>query len=128
MPFQRERLIGLCKAKGIRTPEELEAICGIAGSTLAEFENGSKTPDPDTLETLAIALDATMDYFHGIGEHFDDNRKGYAQAAIHLSFNCFNRNPTISSAQKERCQRVLRHPGAPRTFKAWKALAEMIDL
>lgn len=124
MPFQPERLIGLRKAKGIRTQEELEAICGIVRSTINRYEKGTKTPSPDALETLAKALDTTMDYLHGLGNHYE----AYDLAAVQMSFDVFHRDPRFSPEQKERCRKALGHEAAPRTAAGWRALSEMIDL
>jgi transcriptional regulator with XRE-family HTH domain len=124
VPFQRERLIGLRKAKGIRTQEELEAVTGIARVMLNRYEKGTKTPDADTIETLANKLDATMGYFHGHGDDYGDD---YELAAIQMSFDILSRDKDYSVERKERCRRVLAHPNAPRTVATWRALSEMFD-
>lgn len=128
MPFQRQRLIGLRKAKGIRTQEELQAICGINRTILNRFEKGTKTPSAEALGTLATSLDADMGYFHGLGDHYNDDDEGFGRAAIQMSFAVFNRDLKFSLERKEQCRRVLVHGAAPRTAAAWRALAEMIDL
>lgn len=89
MPFQRERLIGLRKAKGIRTQDELEAVTGLARVMLNRYEKGTKTPDADTIEGLADKLDATMGYFHGHGDDYGDD---YERAAIQMSFDILSRD------------------------------------
>src|SRR5437870_3380078 len=99
MPFQRQRLIGLRKAKGIRTQEELQSICGIDRTMLNRFEKGTKTPSAEALEVLANSLDAEMDYFHGLGDHYDDDDEGFGRAAIQMSFAVFNRDLNFSLEQ-----------------------------
>jgi transcriptional regulator with XRE-family HTH domain len=128
MPFLPQRLIGLRKAKGIRTQEELEAICGISRPVLHRNEKGTKVPTSEALETLATNLDAEMGYFHGLGDYYDDTEDGFARAAAQMSFAVFNRDLAFSSEQKVQCQRVLTHNAAPRTAAAWRDLAEMIRL
>ena len=128
MAFRPERLIGLRKAKGIRTQDELQAICGINRTLLNKYEKGTKLPTADALEVIANSLDAEMGYFHGLGNYYDDNDGGFAKAAIEMSFIVFGRDLKFSADQKIRCGRTLPHRAAPRTLDGWRALAEMIDL
>lgn len=128
MAFQRQRLIGLRKAKGIRTQDELQAICGINRTILSKYEKGTKVPTADALETIATSLDAEMGYFHGQGDYYNDAPEGFGRAAVEMSFRAFARDLRFSQDKKERCRRVLSHSAAPRTAAAWRGLAEMIDL
>jgi transcriptional regulator with XRE-family HTH domain len=128
MSFQRQRLVGLRKAKGIRTQEDLETISGIDRSMLNKYEKGTATPTADVLETLARKLDAEMGYFHGLGDYYEDSALGFIAAAIEMSYAAFKRDLTATAEQKEWCRRVLRHNAAPRTSAGWKALVEMIGL
>ena len=128
MPFQPGRLIGLRKAKGIRTQDELQAICGIDRTLLNKYEKGTKLPTSEALEAIATSLDAEMGYFHGLGNYYDDTDDGFDRAAIEMSFVAFGRDLKFSAQQKIRCGRTLQHRAAPRTLAGWRALAEMIDL
>lgn len=128
MPFRPERLIGLRKAKGIRTQDELQVISGVSRTLLNKYEKGTNAPSADALETLARSLDAEMGYFHGSGNYYEDNETGFAKAAIEMSFLAFRRDLRFSADQKVRCGRTLTHNSAPRTAEGWRALAEMIDL
>jgi hypothetical protein len=76
------------------------------------------------LKQLALALDATSDYFIGLGDDFES----YEAAAVQMSFVVFLRDISITPDQRERCRRVLGHTHAPRSVLAWRALAEMVDL
>jgi transcriptional regulator with XRE-family HTH domain len=126
--FRPHRLIGLRKAKGIRTQDELQAICGIDRTVLNKYEKGTKLPTAEALETIATSLDAEMGYFHGLGNYYEDNDEGFARAAVEMSFLAFGRDLKFSAHQKVRCGRTLSHRSAPRTLDGWRALAEMIDL
>jgi transcriptional regulator with XRE-family HTH domain len=128
MKFSPERLIGLRKAKGIRTQEELQSICKIDRTILSRYEKGASAPAGDTLAALALSLDAEMGYFHGLGNFYEDNEVGFQRAAIEMSFLAFGRDLKFSANQKVRCGRTLLHPAAPRTLAGWRALAEMVDL
>ena len=128
MAFLAQRLVGLRKAKGIRTQEELESTCGISRSMLNKYEKDTKVPTADALEMIATSLDADMGYFHGQGDHYADTPEGFDRAAVEMSFRVFSRDLRFSEDQKERCRRVLSHSAAPRTAAAWCGLAEMIDL
>lgn len=128
MPFIAERLIGLRRAKGIRTQDELQALCGVDRTVLNKYEKGTKVPTAEAVAAIATSLDAEMGYFYGLGSYYDDTETGYAKAAIEMSFLAFGRDLRFSAEQKVRCGRTLAHKAAPRTLGEWCALAEMIDL
>ena len=68
MPLRHDRFRFLREAKGL-SQEVLGGMADVAHSTIAKIERGA-SPNADTLERLAVALDATMDYFYGRG--FED--------------------------------------------------------
>ncbi len=124
MPLRPERFEGLRDAKGL-SQGVLARLAGIGQSTITKLECG----DPpnigaDTLERIALALDATTDYFYGRG--FED--VDASVAAAHMSFDVFARDPKFTDEQRERCRRVLPHRDVPKTAQAWRSLAEMLDL
>lgn len=45
--------------------QELARLTGIQQGRLSEFETGRKTPSPETLERLAMALDCHPDQIRG---------------------------------------------------------------
>lgn len=59
-----EILAKLRTAKKI-TQADLAKKLGIARTTYAGYENGSRKPDPDTLQKLADVFDVTVDYLLG---------------------------------------------------------------
>lgn len=128
MPFKPERLVGLRRAKGIRTQDELQAISGLNRTQLNKYEKGTTVPSGEALESLSKCLDAEMGYFHGLGNFYEDNDAGFERAAIEMSFLAFGRDLKYSADQKIRCGRTLLHPAAPRTLAAWRDLAELVDL
>jgi transcriptional regulator with XRE-family HTH domain len=90
---------------------------------LWKYENGTNTPTPDALETLADRLDATMDFFHGRGKKY----RNAEWAAIEMAFEVFDRQ-TESDQRRERCKRIVGDSRAPRSAAGWRTLAELIDL
>jgi transcriptional regulator with XRE-family HTH domain len=122
VPLQHNRFRSLREAKGL-SQQTLGRLADVAHSTIAKIECGA-TPSADTLERLALALDATTDYFYGRG--FEDVNASVA--ATHMSFDLFIKNPKISNEMRKRFRRVLSHPDAPKTVSAWCSLAEIIDI
>lgn len=122
MPLRHDRFRALREAKRL-SQEILGGMADVAHSTIAKIERGS-TPSADTLERLAVALDATTDYFYGRG--FED--VDASVAAARMSFDVFSRDPKLNSEMRERCRRALPHPDAPKTAQAWRSFAEMLDL
>ena len=122
MPLRHDRFRALREAKGL-SQEILGRMANVAHSTIAKIERGS-IPSADTLERLALALDASTDYFYGRG--FED--VDASVAAARMSFDVFARDPRLTSEMRERCRRALSHADAPKTAQAWRSFAEMIDL
>jgi transcriptional regulator with XRE-family HTH domain len=122
VPLRHDRFRALRDAKCL-SQERLGQLANVAHSTIAKIEGGA-TPGADTLERLAMALDATTDYFYGRG--FEDVDASVAAAC--MSFDVFAKDPKISNDIRERFRRVLSHPDAPKTARAWHSLAEMLDL
>jgi len=123
MAFMPDRLIGLREAKAL-SQGRLAEIAGLSQSVIPKAEKGKSGPSGDVLEKLASALDCTMDYLYGRGEPYRNS----AEAAAGMAFDVFARAGIANSEQVERCRRVLKHPDAPKTAKAWQSLAEMIEL
>ncbi len=123
MGFQPDRLRGLRETKGF-SQEKLADIASLSQSVIPKIERGKSVPSGDVLEKLACALDCTMDYLYGRGDEYAD----LATAAAYMAFDVFARDGDVTNEQRERCRRTLRHPDAPRTAKAWRSLAEMIEL
>ena len=124
MPLRPERFKALRDAKRF-SQEDLAALAHISHSTIAKIEQGTAlTTGSDILESLATALDSTIDYFFGRG--FEDVDP--ATAAAYMSFDVFARDAKFTDEQRERCRRVLPHRDAPKTAQAWRSFAEMLDL
>lgn len=51
--------------KGRYNQEELASLIGVHTNTISRWENGSRSPDADTLQKLAQALDTTTAYLLG---------------------------------------------------------------
>lgn len=64
------------RAQGLRQAEVAEAV-GITAVALSRYENGLRTPGPDTLPLLAAALGVTVDLL----EHAGRSRSGMAMDA-----------------------------------------------
>ena len=122
MPLRHDRFRVLREIKGI-SQEALAAMAGVAHSTIAKIERGA-TPSADTLERLALALDATTDYFYGRGFEGIDPR----MAAAQMAFDVFSKDPKASNQTRERCRRILSHRDAPKTARSWRSFAEMLEL
>jgi len=124
VPLRPDRFKALRDAKGL-SQEDLAAISNVAHSTIAKIERGAAaTTGADILERLALALDSTIDYLFGRG--FEDVDPSVA--AARMSFDVFARDPKLTNEQRDQCRRVLPHPDAPKTAKAWGSFAEMLEL
>jgi len=124
MPLRPKRFEGLRDAKGL-SQEDLALLAGVGQSTITKLERGdAPNIGSDILERIALAMDATTDYFFGRG--FEDSDP--AIAAAYMSFDVFARDPKLTGEQRERCRRVLAHEAAPKTAQAWRSFAEMLDL
>lgn len=71
------RLKELRKAKKLRQSEVAEAI-NCSQAVYSRYENGERTPSPDTLKALASYFGVTVDYLLGVGE---SNPKSAADSA-----------------------------------------------
>jgi transcriptional regulator with XRE-family HTH domain len=123
VPFRPDLLKALRETKSL-SQEALAKMAEISHSAIAKCESGKSTPNSETLDRLAVALDATIDYFYGRGPEKLDP----ATAAASMSLDVFLRDKNFTNVQGERCRRVLSHPRAPKTSAAWRALAEMMEL
>lgn len=121
MPFRPDRLKGLREAKEL-SQEQLGEMAGLHHSVITKSEKGKNSPRSDALDKLAQALDCTTDYLLGRGPEYENA----IVAAVQMAFEVAR--PFLTDEQYERCRRVLRHPGAPRTAKAWISFAEMLTL
>lgn len=110
-------------AKGL-SQEDLEELSGVSRSTIAKCESGKTTPGSDTLEKLAVALDATMGYFY----ERDYKDLEPAAAAAQMAYAVFAADPKYTQQHRDRCRRALAHKDAPKTAKAWRSLSEMVDM
>ncbi len=63
-----ERLKELRKQKGLSQYEAASRL-GFSRGKLANYEQGSREPDYDTLKVIAKFYDATTDYLLGYSEH-----------------------------------------------------------
>src|SRR5260370_29511645 len=119
MPLRPERFEGLRDAKGL-SQGDLARLAGIGQSTITKLECGdAPNIGADTLERIALAMDATTDFFFGRG--FEDVDASIA--AAHMSFDVLARDPKFTDEQRERCRRVLPHRDAAKTAQAWPSLA-----
>lgn len=123
MPLQPNRLKSLREAKGL-SQHELGDLAKLSHSAIAKIERGKSVSSSDTLEQLADALDATTDYLYGRTYKDIDCEV----AAARMSFEVFVADPAVTDEQRDRCSRVLDHPDVPKTARAWRSFAEMIDL
>lgn len=124
MPLQPDRFKALREAKSL-SQGALAELSEVGQSTITKLEGGA-APNlgADILERIAIALDATTDYFFGRGFEEVDAKV----AAAHMSFDVFAKDGKFNSEQVERCRRVLSHREAPKTALAWRSFAEMLDI
>jgi transcriptional regulator with XRE-family HTH domain len=120
VPFRPDRLKALREVKGL-SQEQLGKLAGLSHSAIAKNESGRTLPGSEVLESLARALDCTIDYLHGLGPEYENPMTAAAQMAFEVA------GSSLTVEQRERCRRVLRHPDAPRTTKAWVTFAEMLD-
>lgn len=68
--FRGDRLKGLREAKGL-SQEQLEALSGVSHTMITKYERGKSRPSGESLNSLAVALDATIEYFYG--REFEDD-------------------------------------------------------
>ncbi len=120
MAFQPARLKGLLKAKDLR-PDE---VSGFGRGTVSNWANGNTKPGDEAQHALAVALDATMDYFHALRDDYADD---YERAAREMAFDIFEKDASIDDELRQRCKRVRGHDAAPRTVVQWKAFADMVE-
>lgn len=124
MPLRPERFERLRDAKGL-SQGDLARLAGIGQSTITKLESGdAPNIGADILERIALALDATTDFFFGRG--FED--VDASVAAANMSFDVFARDSNLTDEQRERCRRVLPHKDAPKSAKDWRSFAEMLYL
>jgi len=116
-------LKALREAKGL-SQEQLGKLAGLNHSIITKSEKGKSRPASETLDRLAQALDATIDYLHG--RSFEDIDP--AIAAAHMAFDVFARDPGVTPEQRERCRSALLHPDVPKTARAWHSFAQMLEL
>lgn len=122
MPFRPDRLKSLREAKQL-SQEQLAKLAGLSHSVITKSENGKTSPGSDVLDKLAVALDCSIDYLHGRGY---ENQPPPA-AAAHMAFDVFVKEE-MNIELREKCRRALGHPDAPKTARAWRSFAEMINL
>jgi len=123
MPFEPTRLKSLREAKRL-SQEDLAKLSGVSQSVVTRSERGESAPRSDAMEKLALALDCSLDYLHGL-THAGETA---AAAAALMSFDVFSKMPQFSDEQRIRCSRALNHPDAPKSANAWRVLAEIIEM
>src|SRR5882724_1009019 len=102
MPLRPERFKALRDAKGL-SQEDLARLANVGQSTITKLERGdAPNIGADILERIALAMDATTDYFYGRG--FED--VGASVAAACMSLDVFARDPKLTDEQRGRCRRV----------------------
>ena len=121
MPFRPDVLRDLREVKGW-SQQDLAREAGLSQSVIAKSENGKNTPGSEVLEKLAQALDCTIDYLHGRG----DESENVAFAAAQMAFEVAQQ--TLTPRQRERCQRIVGRPDAPKTARAWISFAQMVEI
>ena len=65
-----------------------DEITGFTSNLVTKYEGGHVEPGLAALKKLAVALDATTDYFLGLG---DDYAGSFELAAAKMSFSYFER-------------------------------------
>lgn len=60
-----EKLKRLRKEKGL-TQEQLATLIGVKNSVISFYEVGDRTPSPEVVKKLAVALHVSSDYLLGI--------------------------------------------------------------
>lgn len=124
MPLRPERFKTLRETKGL-SQGALADLCKVGQATITKLESGdAPNVGANILERIALALDATTDYFYGRSFENAD----VAVAASNMSFDVFAKDPKLTNQQREQCRRVLLHRDAPKTAQAWRSFAEMLDL
>lgn len=63
-----ERIKSLREERKI-TQQELARYLGVSQKTISNYENGERSPDPDTLRKIADYFDVTVDYLLGRSNH-----------------------------------------------------------
>jgi transcriptional regulator with XRE-family HTH domain len=121
MAFQRDRLKGLLTVKKIR-PDE---VAGFPRGTISNWLNGHSKPSDQAQCALALALDATMDYFHAVRDDYGDD---YERAAREMSFDIFEKDISVDLELRKRCRRIRGHVGAPQRVADWKVFADLIQI
>ncbi|MCG0275625.1 MAG: helix-turn-helix domain-containing protein [Thermosediminibacteraceae bacterium] len=69
-----ERIKSLREERKI-TQQELARYLGVSQKTISNYENGERSPDPDTLRKIADYFDVTVDYLLGRSNHRRLTRK-----------------------------------------------------
>nr|PZN02741.1 MAG: XRE family transcriptional regulator [Bacillota bacterium] len=69
-----ERIKSLREERKI-TQQELARYLGVSQKTISNYENGERSPDPDTLRKIADYFDVTVDYLLGRSNHRQLTRK-----------------------------------------------------
>ena len=126
--FRSDRLKDLREAKGL-SQEQLEELSGVSHTMITKYERGKSKPSGESLNKLAVALDASTEYFYG--REFDDDDPASSDpkiAAARMAYDVFYKNKTFSVEQRDRCRRAMIHNDAPRTAKAWRSFCEQIEL
>jgi len=121
MPFRPDILRHIREVKGW-SQQDLAREADLSQSVIAKSENGKNTPGSQVLEKLAQALDCTIDYLHGRGNKSENVACAAAQMAFEVA------QQTLTSRQRERCQRVVGRPDAPKTARGWISFAQMLEI
>lgn len=69
-----ERIKSLREERKI-TQQELARYLGVSQKTISNYENGERSPDPNTLRKIADYFDVTVDYLLGRSNHRQLTRK-----------------------------------------------------
>jgi hypothetical protein len=118
-------MIGLRLAKRLAQ----DALPGVPHAAVRQYETGHKVPGTQAAESIADALDSTLDYLFGRGDDYGgETSEAFRRAAAYMAFDVFSAKLATSADQRERCRRLRDHGHAPLTAESWKGLAEMIDL
>jgi transcriptional regulator with XRE-family HTH domain len=121
------RLKAFRELKGFRSQKDLAELVGVSQPHICDMESG-KLRNPAVFLRVADELDCTTDFLFRRGPFKDAEKpEEVREAASQMAFDLFVERLDVSVARKQRCARVLGHPDAPLTMRAWKSLAEMID-
>jgi transcriptional regulator with XRE-family HTH domain len=77
-----QRLTQAREARGL-TQAQLAAAMGISRSAVTQWESGETHPDPASLDQLAIALNASLDYLYGLTDDGDDRAERFVDSDSH---------------------------------------------